>query len=367
MENLSEDHLRSYVYSQHRVYPEYSSRKIAEDVKRDHQWVLRWWNRENSLNLDRGCGLTRNSPPKLSQSDLTFIKRNMKGTRSASGGDRKRKLSVSEVVTKLSFERGVDVCDETVRKAAHAMDLGYKRPRKKPRLKRDFAARRLKFAKEMTGFNWNSILNSDSSPFYLKSVANSQNDGTWVDSNDPDDVPELIEDKYTLKTEVYVGVCSRGITGPVFIDSPETVCAANYVHDVLPAIAASVKSRTKRTNDPTTTKLFQNPGRFLFQQDLASAHRSNLSQQWCRDNLHSFIPKQKTPPAFVEWPVENFFSELKRRVYKLGRPTTLSILKRRVRRICRDPELFEWLKSTFDSMPNRIQAIIDADGWHTRY
>jgi hypothetical protein len=291
----------------------------------------------------------------------------MKGTRKSSGGDRKRKSSIRDVLVELSSERGVEVSYPTVQRCAKDLGLKYKRPTKRPRLNKGFAERRLAFAKKHRHFDWTTLLNTDSSPFYLKSVFNSQNDGTWVDNDDPDDFPDVIVDKYTLKTEVYVGVTSRGITGPVFIDSPETVCAANYVSRVLPGLTSGIPARKRKTNDPTTTCLFAKPTQFVFQQDLASAHRSNLAQEWCRENLPSFMPKAETPPAFVEWPVENFFNELKRRVYKLGRPTSLRILKSRVRKACRDPELLLWLKNTFDSMPRRIRAIIDAKGWQTKY
>lgn len=364
MENLSPEHLRSYCFTKHQLQPEISAREIAKDVGKDHKWVQRWWDRPSQKPLPRGNSLL---PRKLSDSDVAFVKRKMKGTKASSGGDRKRKLSIREVCQDLSNERDIDVSYGTVQKCAIDLGLTYKRPRKRPRLNENFASRRFAFAKEMVGFDWSSFLNSDSSPFYLKSVFNSQNDGTWVVADDPDDFPDVVVDKYTVKTEVYVGISALGISGPVFIDSPETVRAANYVSDVLPVIAGSVSSRKRKTNDPTTTRLFKRPNQFIFQQDLASAHRSNLAQKWCKENLPKFLPKGDTPPAFVEWPVENFFSELKRRVYRLGRPTTLRILKSRVRKVCRDPELLHWLKNAFDSMPRRIQAVIDSKGWRTKY
>ena len=79
------------------------------------------------------------------------------------------------------------------------------------------------------------------------------------------------------------------------------------------------------------------------------------------------LAADETPPAFVEWVVEVFFGELKRRVYETGAPPTLSALKARVRKACRDPSMFDWLRNAFDSMPKRIQAVIEKKGWHTGY
>ena len=152
-----------------------------------------------------------------------------------------------------------------------------------------------------------------------------------------------------------------------FIDSPATICAANYVKDVLPVIAGGIKKRTKKTNDPTTTRLVRDTRKFWFQQDLARPHTAKVSQKWCKNNLPNFIDSKRAPPAFVEWPVEAFFGELKRRVYKAGRYENLRTLKMAIRRECRSRWVFDWLKATFATMDDRIQAVIDAKGQYTGY
>ena len=103
------------------------------------------------------------------------------------------------------------------------------------------------------------------------------------------------------------------------------------------------------------------------QQDLAPAHKSNLAQEWCEENCPEFIPKEDAPPAFVEWPVEEFFNLLKHQVYSKGRPETMRALKSRIRAACRDPSWTEWLQKTFATMPDRMKAVIEAKGWHTKY
>ncbi len=55
---------------------------------------------------------------------------------------------------------------------------------------------------------------------------NRQNDGTWCEPGD--EPPPIDTDKFCLKTEVYIGISSKGIISPVFIDSPERVNGKNY-------------------------------------------------------------------------------------------------------------------------------------------
>ena len=57
-------------------------------------------------------------------------------------------------------------------------------------------------------------------------------------------------------------------------------------------------------------------------------------------------------------PIENFWSELKHRVYSKGRPETMRILKARVRKECRNPDWFPWLTAAIDSLPQRMQDVI---------
>jgi hypothetical protein len=48
----------------------------------------------------------------------------------------------------------------------------------------------------------------------------------------------------------------------------------------------------ERSNE-TTTKLFRNSKKFLFQQDLASPHKSNMAQQWCVTTFTTSSPRKK--------------------------------------------------------------------------
>ncbi len=92
-----------------------------------------------------------------------------------------------------------------------------------------FAERRFSFAYShlaWTQTQWDKLLNTDSSPFYLEFKYNRQNDGAWV--GDVQDPPAHDTNKYSIKTEVYMGLCARGVTKPYFIYSPLRVNGKNY-------------------------------------------------------------------------------------------------------------------------------------------
>jgi hypothetical protein len=177
-------------------------------------------------------------------------------------------------------------------------------------------------------------------------------------------VPYIARDKYSKKIEVYASISSMGIAGPVFIDG--RVNSKVYIEEVLPIIAFEVKNRTITTDDPTTTRMVPHVRNFVFQQDLAPSHTSNATQMHLQHHLPNFLPKKSTPPAFVEWPIEMFWNEMKREVYSKGKPKNMDELKSRVREAFHNFD-FNWLKETWNTMPKRMEEIITAQGGHTKY
>jgi hypothetical protein len=162
---------------------------------------------------------------------------------------------------------------------------------------------------------------------------------------------------------VYASISALGIAGPVFIEG--RVNAKVYVEKVLPVIAFEIKNRMERTDDPTTTRMVPNTRTFIFQQDLASSHTSGLTQTHLQQFLPNFLPKESTPPAFVEWPIECFWNQIKTIVYS-KKSKNMKELKLRIRKAFRDFDV-NWLKNTWESMPKRMDAIIQAKGGHTKY
>ncbi len=172
-------------------------------------------------------------------------------------------------------------------------------------------------------------------------------------------------DKYTIKTELYIGVCAQGVSSPIFIDGPERVNSHNYTAEILPHFRKQIFDRTEETKDPSTTKLFGDE--YLFEQDLAPPHWAKKSVKYLEQFIPKFLPKDKTPTRFLEWPVEQFFNALEARVYKRGKADDLKQLKRWIRKDLKDPFWFEWCATTFATMHQRCVDVCEQEGWHTRH
>lgn len=210
---------------------------------------------------------------------------------------------------------------------------------------------------------WTNWVNSDSAPFYLKSFTNKKNDGIYL--NPSEKVPYIPQDKFSPKTEVYASISSMGIAGPIFVDG--NVNTQIYIAKVLPKIALEINKRKRKTDDPTTTRMVPNVRRYIFQQDLAPSHRSNRTQKFLKARLgKKFLSADKSPPAFVEWPIEQFWNAIKQEVYSKGKPKNMRQLKSRIRKAFKKFD-FNWLKNTWNTMPDRINAVIAANGGHTKY
>ncbi|CAF1150751.1 unnamed protein product [Didymodactylos carnosus] len=134
------------------------------------------------------------------------------------------------------------------------------------------------FRKEQTM----KILFSDEKIFDTNGVYNSQNDRIWaVDRAEADKNGGIKQQQgFPQKVMVWLGVCSKGVTPLVILDTG-TVDHVRYIKEVLPV---ALKYGNKVFGDDWT-----------FQQDNAPAHKDEETQEWCRKHLPSFIPRERWP------------------------------------------------------------------------
>jgi len=127
------------------------------------------------------------------------------------------------------------------------------------------------------------ILFSDEKMFDIDGVYNAQNDRIWaVDREEADkNGGKKSKRKFPQKVIVWLGVCSKGVTPLVILDKG-TVNHERYIKDVLPV---ALKYGNKVFGDDWT-----------FQQDGATSHTHNLTQQWCQENFPAFLDKEHWSP-----------------------------------------------------------------------
>lgn len=200
----------------------------------------------------------------------------------------KNRLKSKKRLSSNKFAKELNISQRSVRRILHE-DLGcsaYK-IRKEPAIKDDQKDKRVKFANwilnNFTEDQTKKILFSDEKIFSLDGVYNIQNDRIWAVNRKEADKKGGIKrlNKFPTKVMVWLGVCVEGLTTLVILDKG-TLNHEIYIKKVLPV---AKRCGNKMLGDNWT-----------FQQDGATSHTHHLSQQWCADNLPSFISKTYWPP-----------------------------------------------------------------------
>ena len=122
------------------------------------------------------------------------------------------------------------------------------------------------------------FVGSDEKIFTVEAVTSAQNDRLYArDSGDsPEDCLTHLGRMKPAGVVVWVAVASCGPKSPLFfIEDGVKVNTQVYI-----------KKLTEKV-EPWITQSFRN--RFIFTQDGASSHTSNLNQQWCKDNFSGFV------------------------------------------------------------------------------
>lgn len=103
----------------------------------------------------------------------------------------------------------------------------------------------------------------------------------------------------------------------------------------------------------------------LFQQDNASIHRARATVQWLNTNLQWVNDWPSKSPDLN--PIENLWGIVARAIYRHGRQfEDVQELKEAITTAWNEIPL-ETLRKLINSMPNRVQAVIEKDGHATKY
>jgi transposase len=278
-------------------------------------------------------------PRKLVPPVTRLVRAHMKG---------KKGRSSRKVAQIMAARDNINLSYRSVQRAARLAGLSPYHRAKKPLLTDRMRERRMDFAQRYRQTNWRQVLFTDEKTFVLFGRRNRQNDVIWETS--PENVPPTQAPKHPSKVHVWGGVSYYGKTDL-------------YVFEDILDADLYIKILDRRLGD--VGDMFPG-GVWMLQQDGDPKHTSKKARRWLDANIPSYIPKEDWPPNSPDANViEALWAVLQDKVYA-REPRTLAGLKRIIVEEWNRIEL-NTLRKLVNSMPARLDAIIAAEGGHTKY
>lgn len=261
------------------------------------------------------------------------------------------KISARDLATHIASSFGKTVTPQTVRNRLHEAGYRGRAARKKPFINERNRKKRLEFARRYVNkplLFWKNVLFSDESKYNIFG-----SDGrrfVWRKKGKAFEAKNLQPTVKHGGGNVMVWGCmsASGVGELAIIDG--IMNAERYV-DVL------------RGNLRKSVQKLGIEGNYLFQQDNDPKHTANKTKEWLLYNVRQMLP---TPPQSPDLnPIENLWAllELKIRKYtSSSRKELICHLKKAWAEI--DPQE---TNNLVESMPRRLQAVINAKGFPTKY
>ena len=151
--------------------------------------------------------------------------------------------------------------------------------------------------------DWEKVLFTDELDLSLTEQHRHGREVCW--SLDADSVPKIKSKQYPTIYKVHAGFSARGLL-PIYWygDGDYRLDAEFYVNSILDYQIDNVKRRRRICADPLKTRLFEDLDDWWYQQDGATAHTANLTQDYLSDAVPNFIYK-------TQWPGKNSMRKYK--------------------------------------------------------
>ncbi len=158
-----------------------------------------------------------------------------------------------------------------------------------------------------------------------------------------------INDRYAGKVQVSIGVTSQGIASiNTFRENMNSEKYRNILRD---------------HHLPAARRIFGLRLPWYFAHDNDRKHTSQLVRTYLVGARVRFLPWPSKSPDLN--PAENVWAQLTRKVHDES-PNTVDELEASILRALRSIDA-NFFRHLVDSMPTRLQAVIDAEGWQTKY
>lgn len=238
----------------------------------------------------------------------------------------------------------------TIRRRLFNANLKSYKPAKKPKLSPKNIADRLTFCKKYQGWTaeqWKDVMFSDEtqvSQFYafcrnIRRPPNKRDCQRYI-------IPTV---KNAAKLMVWGAICAKGRCGLWFMPEGTSINGTVYL-DVLKEKLPPFMNITQCTH---------------FQHDGAPCHQTKSVKTWIAKQVFQILgPWPGNSPDLN--PIENCWVILKRKVAERN-PTSLSDLRETIKQVWITEITPDYCEKLCISMPDRIQAVLEKKGFHTKY
>lgn len=239
--------------------------------------------------------------------------------------------------------RNLDISKATICNRLHEAGFKATFPLSKPLLTSEHIRRRLEWCELMESIDWNKVIFSDETTFWLKPTKRRY----WTRGSTRKVVRVV---KHPQKIHVWGCFCSEGF-GKLFIFK-QNLSAQLMVKIYKNALIPSMKKFS-----------FDKDSGWQFQEDNDPKHTSKLAKNWKSENNIPKIPWPSNSPDLS--PIENLWGIMKVKVAE-HQPKTLTALITIIRRTWKNFSI-DLAQALIQSMKQRIEACRMAKGDYTLY
>lgn len=298
--------------------------------------IMRFGDRETMQSKPR-----HGRPRKLTSAEEKFIRRTVR---------KEPDISLKELTQQIETSFGTLVHPSTVSRALHRTGFKSCVAVRKPYISDVNRKKRLKFAKEFVNEEinfWKKVLFSDESKY---TIFDQTRKLVWRKKGE----------KYLTKN--LKATVKHGGKG-VLVWGCMAASGTGNLHFIRQIMTKYVYLDILRKNLNASVQKLQLPEGYYFQHDNDPKHTAYVVRQWILYNVPHLL---QTPPQSPDInPIENLWAELGKKIhnFKISRQRELEdILQREWENISSD-----YTQKLIESMPRRLQAIIDAKGGPTKY
>lgn len=299
--------------------------QTARHLNLHRSFVKRWWNRSNPF---RKAGSGR--PAVLRRPVLKTINKRL---------ERNPRLSARKLAAQIGLSR------TTTRRGIKRVGLRPYHRQSAVALTKTQIIRRLKWARQHKNKDFSKTMFVDEKDFEVADQPNPRNDIYYARS--AEEVPRRPTLAHPLKIHVCAGVCAKGVT-------PLHMFSENMTGELYKTILTS-------TIIPAAQRLLGKGWELA--QDNDPKHTSKIVRAHLSASGVRVLNWPSRSPDLN--PIENLWSIVNAKLME-NPPTFLAQLKRKLKKAWQEIDR-KLVKKLIDSMPHRLQAVIQAKGAPTKY